>query len=331
MESESIDELKKIFTGYSSKNLDKPSDVLIAIRDKLFTILCSPMKDDFAHEAYKWVTQLTMMFGDFSWISPYGRWEAEDEIKIFLCVTRLSLTEVELLVPLVERHFLFGDEPEIEDGKMIMRSANTVDYDKFGNHLVIIENLIKALVKDDKNDDDDCNRSDTNHLTSNMKSSDLTNLLDHLKRIITMILCTLERGFSRWNDIEKSYDNEQYAAFMGCVRLSAIWMANDPDGFVEQTNKFLIDLYVTSILVEADQNIDILVVALHSLCTVESTLESIRKQSRLREAMEKYLDHVTSEYNQPANSSQQLRRQTKIYKLRCGMVKDILEALIEKQ
>lgn len=327
MESSSNNELNSIFSNYSSENLQNPDDALVAIRNKLFTILCSPMKDDFANEAYKWVSQLTMTVGDFSWICSDGHWKEQNDIKMFLCVTRLSLTEVELLIPLLERRLLEGSEPEIEDGKTVARSANSEDYDKLGNHLVIMENLIKVLVKDDKIAGEDADETTTNYLTTNMKDNDLSNLLDHLKKILLLLLRYLEYAHGNWNTIDKRHENEQFAAIMGCMRLVAMWLADDPVGFVEQTNKFLIDLFVWILFGEGHHNIDIFIVALHSVCTEDSVIVPVKEQSRLKDAMQRYLNYVTSEYNQSAKSSHQLKKQTKIYKLRCGMVRDILEAV----
>lgn len=332
MDKDAINELTNLFDKYPSQNLDNPDEGLVAIRDKLFTLLCSPMKDDYAHEAFKWVAHLTLIKGDFSWICSDGRWKGQDEIKIFLCVARLALTEIEVLMPLLNQS-LISHAPEIEDGKIVARSANLDEYDKFGNYLVIIENLIKSLVKDDKFNACDSEESCTNYLTLNMTHDDLGSLLDHLKKTLTMLLRFLENAHLNWNKIDKRCETEQFAAIMSSTRIVAIWLADDPCGFAEQTEKFIIDLFIKILLDDQNdnQNIDIYVVALHSLCTEDAMIESLKKRHRLKDALQKYLNFVSSEYDHEAKSTRHLRQQTKIHKLRCGMVRDILEICVKKK
>lgn len=326
---DNLKDLENIFKNYPTQNLEHPEDGLSAIRDKLYTILCSPMKDEFTKEAFKWVAELTMITRNFSWICPDGLWNDTQEIKMFLCVARLSLAEIELVIPYLERRIILGEEPEIEDGKVMARSANSEDYDKFGHHLVIVENLIYTLVREIRDDctdeDDQDGHSKTNLLVDKMSQVDLTNLLKHLKTTMQAMLRYAEIAYQHWDKLNHRDENEQLSSILGSLRLIAIWLADDSCGFVDECKRFLIEFILTILRMDNCDNRDIYVTALHSICSEDDIIPSIKKQPQLRQSLQRYLEHVSHEYQQSPDSAKKQKKQSKMYKLRCGMVRDLLE------
>lgn len=322
----SLEKLKNLKDLFQNAHLstDEDSDVLLkSIRDKLFSIFCSPMKEEFTHEAFRWVSQLCMSVGDFSWISTDNNWSSE-EVKIFSCIVRLSINELHILVPLIERHLTSGQEPDVEDGKVLARSAESEEYDRFGDHLVIIESVVKSLVKDQQPDDDDV---ETNLLTKAFKAEELVNLLNRLKEASTLICDYLELVYNHWNTLTKQLDDEKFSSAEGALRIMCVWLSEDPVGFESQSKRFLIDLIIKNLLLSSRQH-DILILALHSVCTQNEELLSILKQiPSHREALQKYLDYVEAEQSACKRRISE-RRSQKMFKLRCGLVKDLMKEAI---
>lgn len=320
-------QLRELFRDYDSRNLENPEDGLLSIRDKLFTILCSPMKDSFSLEAFKWICQLTLATNGFAWISPNSKWSDEKEIRIFLCVTRLSLTEIQLLLPLLKRHITYGDEPEIDQGKVVARSANSQDYDKFGNHLIMLEHVIQTLVQGEEYEDMGDNKA--NRLTKEMKKDDLRNLLRHLKETLSMIVDYLEVGDSSWSSLNHDYEDEKFSSVVGSLKLVSTWLADDPCGFQDECKRFLIGLLIKHLLLDNCQRDDIFIVALHSVCMQDQMIDSLKGLTGFEDALQGYLDQVNKDQNDDPMISSHKRR-SKIYKLRCGLVRDLLDAVDHK-
>lgn len=322
--SESIDELKKLFENQSNTTNEDSTIWLTSVRNKLYSMFCSPMKEDYIHEAFKWVSHLCMSMNDFSWISPSGNW-LEHECRIFSCVSLLSMTELQILMPTIQRRLTCGDEPEIEDGKILARSATSEDYNRLGYHLVIIESIIKALVKDQEfnEDEEDQRERSTVTLASSLKSSDLNNVLDKLKETMTVICDYLESVHRHWRSlIDHHRDDNTILSCEGSLRIMCVWLSEDPQGFESQCKRFLIDLLIKNLLLkERLNNYDLLIVALHAVCVYDDEmLDVMRRNPEYKVALEEYLKYVDNEKNRYGTD----RRKQKFFKLRCGLVKDLM-------
>lgn len=316
-----FEEVRKIFQDSEPSRDEDSSDLLKSIRDKLFSIFCSPMKEEYTHEAFRWVSQLCMSVGDLSWVSSNNKW-SHDEAKMFSCITRLSINELHIIIPLIQRHLTYGDEPEIEDGKVLARSAKTDDYNKFGDHLIILESVIKCLVKDQERDDTEV---EENSLPCAFTANELGNLLEKLKEAMTSICDYLELVHRHWPELIEQMGSEKFISAEGALRIICIWFSEDPVGFESQSKRFLIDLIIKNLLLSSKQTKhDLLVLALHSICTQdEDKLSTLKQIPDYKEALEKYLDFVQSEQSKQARNIGD-RRSQKMFKLRCGLVKDIM-------
>lgn len=304
-------------TYLSTTTDEDPAEWLHSIRDKLYSMFCSPMKEEYTHEAFKWVSHLCISVGDFSWISPNGSWNT-NEVRIFTCIAHLSLTEIHILLPLIQRHLTSGEEPDLEDGKVLARSANLNDYDKFGNHLVILESVIKSLVKGQT---DEC----VNDLADKIKGSELKNLLERLKEALALICEYLELVHSSWFDLTKDQTSEKFSSAEAALRITCVWLSEDPCGFEPQCKRFLIDLIIKHLLIDGSSKNDLLVLALHSVCTdSEDMMSSLKETTEHEAALEKYLAYVQAERRKSSGD----RRNQKIFKLRCGLVKDLISQTV---
>lgn len=297
---------------------------LKAMRNKLYSMFCSPMKEEYTREAFKWVSQLCLTTGDFSWCLLDENC-SQEEVKVFSCISRLSLNEIHILIPLVQRHLTCGDEPELEDGKVLARSANSSDYDQLGSHLVIIESVIKTLVKGQRFDDDLANTDDDNKLIEAMKSHELINLLERLKEVIFITCEYLELVNEHWIQLSNKQGGEQLSSAIGAVRLVAVWLCEDPCGLKPQCDRFLISLIIKILLKSAGPTIDdLLILALHSICSDDDDLMiRLRQTVNYKDALEKYLNHVQLERSKLTEKTR--GRGEKMFKLRCGMIKDLIK------
>lgn len=322
------DELSKIFENSQATFNENPSRWLGLVRDKLFNMFRSPMKEEYSHEAFRWVSQLCISIGDFSWVTTANKW-THDETKIFSCIARLSLSEIQILLPLMQRHLTLGDEPELEGGKIIDRSANHDDYDKLGTHLVIVESIIKSLVKDQVDNDDEDSAGDTqelNPVTDSMTPDELKNLLERLKETMISICEYLELVHRHWQDIIHIRDSEKFSSAQAAIRIISVWLSEDPGGFEPQCKRFLIDLMIKNLLLDDNRSRDDLtILALHSICAESDELvRSCKEVSAIDDALEKYLRYVQTEQGKSED-----RRTQKIFKLRCGLVKDLANKIKE--
>lgn len=313
-----LDELKRLFENADSTTDLDPSSWMKSIRDKLFTMFCSPLKDEYYQEAFKWVSQICLTVGDLSWITTEDTW-TKDDVKMFSCIAKLTINEVRILLPLIERHLLVGDEPEMEDGKVLARSADPSDYDRFGYYLVIIESTIKTLVK---NQDLDEVPSDTKEfLTDVLDPQELQSLLDQLKSLMKLICDYLEIVHRHWQQILET-QGDKLSSAEGALRIISVWLSEDPGSFDSECNRFLLELIVNSLNLH-DRSIqhDLYILALHSCCASdEQGLRNLRKIPGHREALEKYLLHIEKEKEKEKDN----KRRMKVFKLRCGLVKDLL-------
>lgn len=295
---------------------EDPNEWLQPTRDRLYSMFCSPMKEDYTHEAFKWVSHLCMSIGDFSWISSKDDWTAK-EVKIFSCIVRLSLSEIQIIIPVIQRTLTCGEDPECENGKVLARSANSSDYDRFGHHLVILESVIKTLVKNQTDDK-------INNLADAIKGPELKSLLERLKETVTLIIEYLELVHQHWNELIKDTSNEKFSSAEAGLRITCVWLSEDPCGFENQCTKFLIDLIIKNLLMGGPSKHDLFILALHAICTsCEEMLMTLKDCSDHQKALEIYLDYVQKELRMSASD----RRAQKVFKLRCGLVKDLLSLL----
>lgn len=298
-----------------------PSVWIKTMRDKLFTMFCSPLKDDYFQEAFKWVAQLCMTLDDFSWIVPDGQWTPKT-CQIFSCIVKLSMNEIQILMPMIERHLTVGNEPELEGGKILARSANSADYDKLGSHLIIMESAIKSLIKNMP--DEETARSEklpSKCLTDVLDNKELQGLLEQLMCTMTLILNYLELVHRYWSRIIEQKESEMYSCAEATIRIVCVWLSEDSDSFQPQCRRFIIDLIINSLSSDNSQH-DIYLLALHSVCTNDQeSLAKLRSNATYRHALEKYLQHIQKERK---NSKVNETRRIKMFKLRCGLVKDLL-------
>lgn len=316
------DDLKKLFDNSQETFNENPTKWIGLVRDKLFTMFQSPMKEEYAHEAFRWVAQLCMSAGDFSWMTTGGKW-SQVEAKIFSLIARLSLAEVQLSLPLIQRHLTFGDEPEVEEGKILARSADHQDYDRFGTHLVIIESLIKSLVKDQTDEDEQSSsvEQELNPVTDAITPEELKNLLERLKETMTSICEYLELVHRHWQDVTKCSHSEKLSSAQGALRILSVWLSEDPGGFEPQCKRFLIDLMIKDLLLDdKPTRSDLTILALHSVCAESDELvEACKGVDNFEKALEMYLKYVGKESQRKSND----RRAEKMFKLRCGLVRDL--------
>lgn len=286
---------------------EDPSKWLQPIRDKLFSMFCSPMKEDYTHEAFKWVSHLCISFGDLSWISIDGKW-TQNEVKIFSCIVRLSINEVQILLPVIQSTLISCDDAEC------IRLADSSDYDKFGDHLVILESAIKSLVKGQTDDR-------INNLADSIKGEDMKIFLERLKEALMLISEYLELVYNNWDELIKDSTSEKFSSAEAGLRIMCVWLSEDPCGFEIQCERFLIDLIIKHLLMNGSSKNDLLVLALHAVCTGTDKLQAKLKDCpNHRQALESYLKYVQQEGKSSAGD----RRADKVFKLRCGLIKDLM-------
>lgn len=313
-------DLLEIFEGSSSKTVNHSGEWFAPIRDKLYTMFCSPMREEYTNEAFEWVSQLCLSLGDFSWIFVEKEC-SRDEVKMFSCIASLSLNEIHILLPLVQRHLTDGDEPDIEDGKVLARSANDDDYNKFGIHLIIVESLIKTLVKDQySNEKDD---TVNNKLIDAMRGEELVNLLDRLKEVILLISDYLKLVHQHWVRISDNQETEKFLSADGALRLVSVWLSEEPLSLENQCKEFLIDLMIKNLIVSTNSTkSDLLVLALHSIVTSSELLECVSNETEnYKKSLEAYLKDVQSKQPKGVRNK---RRGNKEFNLKASLVKDLL-------
>lgn len=323
-QSKPIEDVKKLFEGDSDTLLSEtPDELLESTRRKLYTMFCSPMEEEYIHEAFEWIAHLCMAVGDRFWSSGDG-WTEEDA-KIFSCIARLSMTEIYILIPLVQRHITSDDQEESEDGKILARSANSSDYNKFGNHLVILESVIKCLLDGQRLDEEkkDTLRFSKNLLTDFLRGDELKTLLDRLRDAMNSICEYLEQVHIHWQELIEIRDSEKFACAEAALRIMTVWLSDDPESFEPQCKRFVIELLINNLLlVDRPSKDDLLILALHSICTQnEDLLRVLKGIPKHEEALEKYLNFVQREQAKITGFD---KREKKLFKLRCGLIKDLL-------
>lgn len=314
-------ELKNIFSDADSTTNVEASAWTKSIRDKLLTMFCSPLKDEYLQEAFRWVSQLCLTFDNFSWISTSDQWTKED-CRMFSCITKLSMNEIQILMPLVERHLTVGDEPELEKSKVLARSAETGDYDRFGVHLVIMESTIRALVKNQGRDEDTQEPpTSEEYLTDVMESRDLQSLLDQLKGTMNLICNYLELVHRHWERLVEQKQSDMFSSAMAALRIICVWISEDSESFQQQCRRFIVDLIISSLRLKNGQH-DIQILALHSICTYDrETHRRLKSDASYQDALEQYLCHMQKERDDKRLHDD---KKIKMFKLRCGLVRDLL-------
>lgn len=316
---ESFEELKKLFEKNvidSGAHPNENSDAWLArIRDRLYCMFRTPLKEEYYQEAFKWVANLCLSAGDFSWLCTNNEW-SEDGAKVFACIALLSLNEFHILLPLIQRHLTCGEQLDKEGDKIIRRPANPAEYAAFGDHLVILESTIKSLVKNQCEDDEYGGNNDLTHL---MKVHELRNLLDRLRSVIGDICGYLEVVHRYWAKLIDDTSTDIFVAAEGALRIIAVWISEEPTSFESQCKRFLNDLFLKNLLlIGRPTNHDLVILALHSACTSnDELLAALRANSDHRDALQRYLDRAQAQRG-PA------RKEEKTFKLRCGLVKDLL-------
>lgn len=323
------EELRKLFEHSQPTTDEEPRVWIKLVRDKLFNMLCSPMKEDFANEAYKWVAHLCMSIGDLSWLSVEDKNWTKHEAKMFTCIARLSMNEIQIVLPLIKRHLTCGDDPEIEDGKLVARSANSRDYDLFGNHLVIIESVIKTLIVDQ--DTDDQKELDVTPLSDIIENPTLNNLLHHLKETVSEICDYLELVYRHWQELIVDVESEKYGSAEAAMRIMCVWLSEEPTGFETQCSRFLIDLITKRLLIEGRHiNNDLYVIALHSLCIQnDDLLKALKNTPDHERAFNNYLEHIEHERCKQKRADRK-EKAKKTFRLKYGLVDDLRDMLKNK-
>lgn len=319
--NECLKDLRKMFEGSHLTMDEDPSVWLKLVRDKLYSMFRSPLKEEYNREAFKWVASLCMSIGDFTWMCSDDVWTKE-EAKMFSCIVRLSMNELHILLPIIQRHLTYGDKPELEDGKVMARSANSTEYDAFGDHLVILESAIKSLVKGQDDEGDG-----KNPLADCIDNQELKSLLERLKEIISEICDYLEVVHRYWLQLTDQMNTEKFSSAEGALRIMSVWLSEEPLGFETQCERFLIDLIIKNLLLlDRPTQDDLLILALHSVCTQNNKLlQNLKNNPKHKEALQKYLDYVQQEKIKSNNTScNNDKRIEKVFKLRCGLVKDLL-------
>lgn len=316
-----LEELKKLFEDHQSTH-DVSHDVFFkSIRDKLYSMLRSPLKEDYYKECFKWIATISLTVGDFGWLSSNNNWTNEDA-KIFSCIARLSINEIHILLPLTKRHLTDGDKPDLEDGKLMTRSANSKDYDDLGNHFVILESTIKSLIKGQDDDDD------TDTIANVMNNEELRGILEHLKEIMLEICDYLEVVHQNWSSLTQKLDSEMASSAEGALRIMSVWLSEEPDGFLTQCKKFLIDLIIKNLMLPGRLwQGDILILALHSVCMQnECLLKELKQNTEYKKALQEYLNHVQQDKEKSIDCDKKdsKKQSKKMFRLRCGLIKDLL-------
>lgn len=306
-----FEEFRKSFQGSQRRTTDS-GEWMKTMRDNLYQMLTSPMKQEYTNEAFKWIANLCMTLDDFSWISDTNQW-LTGEIKIFSCISRLSLNELTILLPLIQRHLTCGDAVEEEDGKVLARSANKTEYDMFGVHLVILENVIKCLIK---------SQDESNSLAEKMSANGLKSLLDHLKETVDLLCEYLELVHTHWQQLCDEPQSQRSQVAEAALRVICAWMSEEPVGLKAQCKRYLIDLMLKNLLTNhRSLNEDLIILALHSICTNHTELmDKLHATQECRTGLERYLSHVESEQKKSTTS----KRQQKMFKLRVGLIKDLI-------
>lgn len=323
MDANEYHDLKRLFEDVK---LTKDVDSKIwmeQVRDKLYTMFCSHLNDEYINEAFKWAAELCMLTGDFTWISPNESW-TPSEIKIFSCIVGRSLIELNALFPLFNRHINHGDEPKKDDrDKIIERSANPDDYDLFGYHLVLLESVIKTLVKWQSIEDDkeDGIGGDTISIFDNFDKNKLHYVLDRLREVMILVGEYLETVHSHWQSLIQQQDSLKFAATEGALRVMSVWLSEDPC-FQPQKRDLIMDLMIKNLLLDGRPlDKDIIVLAIHSVCTQDEESHLVfRRAANHKEALEKYLEYTEEERKKSKNYS----RSRKKFLFRCGLVKDLM-------
>lgn len=314
------EELRKLFENSQLTQDEDPRVWIKPIRDKLFSMLCSPMKTDFSNEAFKWIAHLCLSIGDLSWLSVEEEAWTKNEAKIFTCLAQLSMNEIHILIPLIKRHLTCGDDPEVEDGKVVDRSATSSDYDMFGNHLVILESVIKTLIVDQDTDDE----LDVTPLSDVIENSALSNLLDCLKRSMQEICNYLELVHRYWQELISDVDSEKFTSAIAALRIMCVWLSEEPNGFTSHCEKFIIDLITRSLLLkDGPSNHDFSILALHSLCIQNDELMKVlRENPSQKQALEIYLEDIEYERYRLKKGDKKTKVK-KAFRLKYGLVEDL--------
>lgn len=316
---------REIF-GDASRTTDLDSSIWLKdLRDKIFSMFKSPLREDYNEEVFRWISTLCTCKSRFSWLcSDESNWTKE-EAKIFSLIARLSINELHILLPNIRRHLICGDEVECDDdGKVLARPANANEYSNFGVHLVIFEETIHSLVHG-QDDDDDGRRqksSRLNRLADSIESNELKSLLERLKEIASELLDYLEDVHRHWEKISAETSDQTYQASQGALRAVSVWVSEDAGSFEPQCKRFLIDLIVKNLIASEqltyqETSTDLLIMALHSVCSGDDEMKKVLKgvpESKV--ALQKYLDLVQQEYGE--------RKKDKVFKLKCGLIKDLL-------
>lgn len=321
-----LEELKTLFANYKATTDEQPLKWIQPIRDKLFVMLQNPLKDDYRSEVFRWIAHLTMTFGDLNWINIEDEWTPE-RIKMFLCVVKLSMGEIQIILPLVQRHLRDGDAVELEDGKVVSRPANSEDYDQFGNFLVILEGAVKTLVKNQELDESPPGTK--KQLPDIISISELSSLLSELKSTMDTILEYLELVNRQIKTIPSTRDDVKFLCAEAALRITCVWLSEDPSSFHDQCNRYLFSLLLKYLLMDhrSSEN-DIIILALHSVCTSYPGLKrKLHSMADCQQALDKYLTFVQSEKSVEKTSAAGQKRQDKKYKLRCGLIKDLISEI----
>lgn len=309
---------------------DLPAQVwLKELRDKIYDMFRMPLMEDYGDEVFKWISALCMCKRRFTWLcsSDHHEW-SQEETKIFSCISRMSINELHILLPHLSQHLTCGDQVEIEEGKVMSRPANECEYDKFGVHLLILEETIQSLVHGQDDDEPKQNSPSSKMLTHLIEPKELKSLLERLKEVVSELIDHLELVHRYWPRLIENLDSRQFQAAQGVLRVVSVWLAEDIGSFQPQCKRFLIDLMTKNLLLcpqlSDTTNLDLIVMSLHSICLGEHEMDASLKQApSFRAALQKYIDYAQQERQKDEASKK--KRTVKEFKLRCALVKDLIK------
>lgn len=316
-----LEELKSFIEETSNRYVagpELPPDSWIGpMRDKILTMFKSPLKDEYRLELFKATSSMCLCFPVFTWISQDSHWKKE-EIDMFSLLARLTLNEIQILIPLVERHILVGDDVAIENNKIVERSANHLEYDMLACCFVILENVIQTLVSE--------RHPQGSNLQDKIDIEQLSTLLVHLKEVMVKLVDYLHVVHKNWNNLVEPHTNEkQYSCAQATIRIAAVWCSEEPIAFVCESQQYMIDLFVlclgdslskTQVLSNLSH---LILLALHALCMDNDDLLHCLRESGI-DILEEYRRRCRKKAHESSKPDQDLMEKYSI-------VEDIIRKL----
>lgn len=274
------------------------------MRNQLFTLYKHPMNHEHMKDIFNWVSCCCIQVGNCSWISADQSWN-DDDCKLFILIARISLNELSIAAPLLSENV---SPPNLnEEARYSKKPLDATDYDNFATHLIIVESVVKSLVTHEVDD----------RLVKALKGDELKNLLCTLKETIGHIIGYLEIVHRYWSKLTVEHDSEpnKLNCAKAALRIVCVWFSECPGTYEPECKRFLLDLIVKNLIIKHEApNSDLFILALHSICVEDNDLlKLVNSIPDFKPALEGYLSHIEAN-----------RAKLKEYKLRCGMIKDLM-------